>query len=57
MHLSEMRLNNKRQFVVKLPHSLLRGAVILLVNFNDISVILLWSVLLVDETGVPGENH
>jgi hypothetical protein len=26
-------------------------------TFNNISVILLWSVLLVDETGVPGENH
>ena len=26
-------------------------------TFNNISVILWWSVLLVDETGVPGENH
>ena len=25
--------------------------------FNNISVISLWSVLLVQETGVPGENH
>jgi hypothetical protein len=25
-------------------------------NFNNISVIS-WSVLLVEETGVPGENH
>jgi len=24
---------------------------------NNISVILWWSVLLVDETGVPGENN
>jgi hypothetical protein len=25
-------------------------------NFNDISAIWRWSVLLVEETGVPGEN-
>ena len=26
-------------------------------TFNNISVILWWSVLLVEETGVPGENR
>ena len=26
-------------------------------TFNNISVISCWSVLLVGETGVPGENH
>ena len=26
-------------------------------TFNNITVISWWSVLLVDETGVPGENH
>jgi len=26
-------------------------------TFKNISVILWWSVLLVEETGVPGENH
>jgi hypothetical protein len=26
-------------------------------TFNNISAISLWSVLLVEETGVPGENH
>jgi len=26
-------------------------------TFSNISVILWWSVLLVEETGVPGENH
>jgi hypothetical protein len=26
-------------------------------SFNNIAVILWWSVLLVEETGVPGENH
>ena len=26
-------------------------------TFNNVSVILEWSVLLVEETGAPGENH
>jgi len=26
-------------------------------TFNNISVISCWSVLLVEETGIPGENH
>jgi len=26
-------------------------------TFNNISVVLWWSVLLVEETKVPGENH
>jgi hypothetical protein len=26
-------------------------------TFNNISVISWWSVLLLEETGVPGENH
>ena len=26
-------------------------------NFNNISVVSLWSVLLVEETGVAGKNH
>jgi hypothetical protein len=26
-------------------------------TFNNIPVISLWSVLLMEETGVPGENH
>ena len=26
-------------------------------TFNNISVILWWSVLMVEETSVPGENH
>jgi len=26
-------------------------------TFNNISVISWWSVLLVEETGAPGENH
>jgi len=30
---------------------------VFIATFNNISVILLWSVLLVEETGVSGENH
>ena len=30
---------------------------VLSTTFNTISVILWWSVLLVEETEVPGENH
>ena len=35
------------------------GARVMVFNatFNNISVILWWSVLLVEETEVPGENH
>jgi hypothetical protein len=33
------------------------GVMVFKATFNNISVILLWSVLLLEETGVPGENH
>ena len=33
------------------------GLMVLSATFNNISVISWWSVLLVEETGVPGENH
>jgi hypothetical protein len=35
------------------------GARVVVFNalFNNISAILWWSVLLVEETSVPGENH
>ena len=33
------------------------GVIVFKAIFNNISVILWWSVLLVEETGVPGENH
>jgi len=33
------------------------GVMVLTATFNNISVILWWSVLLADDTGVPGENH
>jgi hypothetical protein len=34
-----------------------RGVMVLNAIFNNISAISWWSVLLVEETGVPGENH
>ena len=33
------------------------GFMVFNVTFNNISVISWWSVLLVEETGRPGENH
>jgi hypothetical protein len=35
------------------------GFMVMVLNatFNNISAISWWSVLLVEETGVPGENH
>ena len=33
------------------------GFIVLNGTFNDMSVISWWSVLLVEETGGPGENH
>ena len=30
---------------------------VFIATFNNVSVISWWSVLLVEETGVPGENH
>jgi hypothetical protein len=33
------------------------GVMVFNTTFNYISAISLWSVLLVEETGVPGENH
>ena len=34
-----------------------QGFMVFNVTFNNILVISCWSVLLVEETGVPGENH
>jgi hypothetical protein len=36
---------------------IINGFMVLDAFFNNISVILWLSVLLVEETGVPGENH
>ena len=33
------------------------GVIVFNMTFNNISVISWWSVLLVEETVVPGENH
>ena len=45
--------------ISKLPIALYLGARVMAFNgnFNNISVVPWWSVLLVEETGVPGENH
>jgi len=42
-------------FIILLGREL--GAMVFNATFNNISVILWWSVLLVEETGVPRENH
>ena len=43
----------------QLTHTILKLVWFMVFNttFNNISVISWWSVLLVEETGVPGENH
>ena len=33
------------------------GVTVFYATFNNISAISWWSVLLVEETGAPGENH
>ena len=33
------------------------GVIVFKATFNNISVLFWWSVSLVEETGVPGENH
>ena len=41
-----------------LNHYSIRVIVLVVIaTFNNISAILWWQVLLVEETGVPGENH
>ena len=41
---------------MKIPFVMVR-VMVLNFTFNNISVISWWSVLLVEETGGPGENH
>jgi hypothetical protein len=58
---------NKKVSIQKQTKTLLSGkqlksidivrAMVCNATFNNISVISCWSVLLVEETGVPGENH
>ena len=40
-------------------YGFVRGVRVMVFNvaYNNISAILWWSVLLVEETGIPGENH
>jgi hypothetical protein len=47
-----------RRFLVNFtPHDDLVSFMVFNANFKNISVISLRSVLLVEETGVPGQNH
>ena len=56
---------NKHLILIRLCSGRLEGSfkgiriMVMVFNatFNNISVILWWSVLLMEETGVPGENH
>ena len=59
-----MNCNSKNITIVignKISFSLDNGwfswLMVLNTTFNNISVISSWSVLLAEETGVPGENH
>ena len=57
-----MDIGRKRtllQLTHKKPPKYKQGVRVMVFNaiFNNISVILWWSVLLVEETGLPGENH
>jgi len=45
------------QFMHKVRRIWLVGLMVLNATFNNISVTSWWSVLLVEETGVPGESH
>jgi hypothetical protein len=50
---------NKRYYVVKkkIKNKNMVWFMVFNTTFNNISYISWWSVLLVEETGVPGENH
>jgi hypothetical protein len=51
-------VTKRRPLIIEpLEHLKGRGVVMFNVAVNNISVILWWSVLLVEETGVPRENH
>ena len=39
------------RILLTFPHKVLNA------TFDNVSVILWWSVLLMEETGIPGENH
>ena len=46
-----------RTFIMPLVYGFVGWFMVLNATFNNISVILWRSVLLLEETGVPGENH
>jgi hypothetical protein len=53
-----MRQKKSVHWLLTIGFPILRARVMVFnITFNNISVILWWLVLLVEETGVPGENH
>jgi len=44
-------------FVLEYMYNDLAMVMVFNTTFNNISAISCWSLLLVEETGVPGENH
>ena len=46
-----------RQYFIQTFNRLGLGIIVFKATFNNISAISWWSVLLVEETGVPRENH
>ena len=58
--MEELRNTKEVTFIVQ-PHSVTKlkyvGVMVFNATFSNISVISWRSVLLVEETGVPGENH
>jgi hypothetical protein len=58
----KLALNNLPYFLYEWPMKLINTLISVFIGlglwcFNNISVISWWSVLLVEETRVPGENH
>ena len=50
-------INKKKNFIIFIIFGRDEGIMVFNATFNNISVISWRSVLLVEETGVPGENH
>jgi hypothetical protein len=48
---------NSEKTLCKSSHGYMVSVVVLIATFNNILIIALQSVLLVEETGVHGENH
>jgi hypothetical protein len=57
MLLFQLFVNTEKMCVCSKLRWLVGWFMVFNATFNNISVILWWSVLLVEETRVPGENH